>query len=106
MRVNVGTATDNQLDWMVAMALGLPLVDGLTDDERYTTNWAIGGPIIAIHKEDDSDTRMEFRVGYGGMYARYPEKDLWFGRDYLVAGMRCFVAARLGPVVEVPDGLE
>lgn len=43
--MKVVDAIGAQLDWMVAKCEGVVLEYGLTDDERYSTNWAQGGPI-------------------------------------------------------------
>lgn len=62
-----------------------------------TTNWLQGGPIIDREGIPTSmlrtDSGREWRsVG-------------WVGATWLVAGLRCYVASRLGQEVEVPDGL-
>lgn len=48
MKIKVAEATGAVLDWLVAKCEGIQLEDGfrLTDDERYSTDWAQGGPII------------------------------------------------------------
>jgi hypothetical protein len=74
----------------------------------YSTNWAQGGPII--DREDIS-----FRVEFDGR-ARTVHAEKWpdyskpcegrgIGPDHLIAGMRCFVASRLGDGVDVPEEL-
>lgn len=70
-----------------------------------STNWAQGGPIIE---------RENISVGYQG-HLGVPIDSLWyatnrgdacgFGQTPLIAAMRCFVASKLGPVVEVPEEL-
>ncbi len=95
----VSELTGDALDWMVAKCEGVVLEYGLTDDERYSTNWAQGGPIIG---------RVKIDTAY--------ENDRWFayeslgdccdpsvGPTLLIAAMRCYVASKLGEEVEVPD---
>lgn len=64
----------------------------------YSTNWGQGGPII----EREGIGLMPSRTAYyeldGGTFYSY-------GDTALIAAMRCFVAAKLGDEVEVPDEL-
>ena len=44
--IKVSEATDNQLDWLVATCEGVDLEYGLTDDERYSTRYELGSPLL------------------------------------------------------------
>lgn len=47
MKIKVSEITTAQLDWAVAKCEGgVQSPKELTDDERYSTEWSIGGPII------------------------------------------------------------
>lgn len=75
-------------------------------DHDYTpqfspsTNWAQGGPIV--EREG-----MTLRCGLDGWDAELPEfyGCLEFGASALKAAMRCYVSAKLGDEVEIPDEL-
>ena len=78
------------------------------------TEWSQGGPIseregIAAEKFDDHHWRAKTFVVVSPYTAtadaviRHVRED---GPTELVAKMRCFVASRLGDVVEIPEELE
>lgn len=91
--------TGSALDWAVAKCEGTRLEYGLTDDERYSTNWAQGGPIIEREKiETRHDGRQSWCAWINGVGAVH-------GPTPLIAAMRCYVASKLGDEVEVPTGL-
>ena len=91
--------TGAALDWAVAVAEYGYGSDYKTN--RYSTNWAHGGPIIerekiAIWADEE-----------GGWFASANEGR---GKDYhdstlLTAAMRCYVASVLGDEVEIPEEL-
>ena len=73
----------------------------------YSTDWAQGGPIIEREwlditpwpNESDEDLRWQCK--------QHDSIDcVAFGPTPLIAGMRCFVASRLGDEVDVPAELE
>ena len=45
-KIKTSELTGAALDWAVAKCEGVKLKYGLTDDERYSTDWSQGGPII------------------------------------------------------------
>lgn len=72
---------------------------------RPSTDWSQGGPIIerdwiTIRKDDCSQDWLASSFG-----ADDSEREYDCGPTPLVAGMRCFVASRLGDEVDVPDEL-
>jgi hypothetical protein len=109
--------TGAALDWAVAKCEGTRLEYGLTDDERYSTNWAQGGPIIEreqlsvepLYTADGLDCWVAF-----GHNLRYDDHGNYIqgsdNRQYaptpLIAAMRCFVASKLGDDVDVPEELQ
>lgn len=119
MKVKVATASGPVLDWMVAKAAGLEPrivivggavivgVDGL-QAPSYSTDWSQGGPIL-------SDARISRTIDHSGLWIAYwtdgytegDEGKKWMqcNRSELVAGLRCYVASKLGEEVEVPDEL-
>jgi len=128
MKMNVNELTGSKLDWAVSKCEGY---DCLFDDEvsgawlvpqqgylhdekplsRFSpsTDWAQGGPIIEREKINihSNMTRM----------AKYPDYD-WLadcpehrqcvsftGQTPLIAAMRCYVASKLGDVIDIPEEL-
>ena len=88
--------TGAALDWAVAKCEGVDLTHGLTDDERYSTNWAQGGPII------EREGMGIFKLGYVRGWA----SGFQSGPTPLIAAMRCHVASKLGDEVEIPEELK
>ena len=105
-KIKTSEAIGPVLDWLVAKCLGADVSDpewALTDDERFTTDWAQGGPIIEREK---ITVRHIGRSIEGELWdAAYDEGEEAEGPTPLVAAMRCFVASRLGETVEVPEEL-
>lgn len=109
-KVKVSELSGNALDWAVAKCEGDDLEYGLTDDERYSTNWAQGGPII---EREEIDTTFARPYWYAYMSERSEimpydtDQQICetFGDTLLQAAMRCYVASKMGEEVEVPDEL-
>lgn len=123
--IDVKTADGSVLDWMVAKAVGLhitndfPFVFLQTNPADYrtvkhelrgykpTTNRALGWEILdqipglqlKIWLESKPESRFEVQIHnlQGDWIA--------FGPSALIAGCRCFVESKLGPQVDVPDGV-
>jgi hypothetical protein len=109
MRVKTSELTGAALDWAVAKC----------EEERsgvwatvpsapYSTNWALGGPIIEREKiriEPSSTHTGWFSVSDTGCYAIPKPRAYSDGPTPLIAAMRCFTASRLGDEVDVPDVL-
>lgn len=116
MQVKISELTGLALDWAV-MTLEKPknnlewfIKYHDADTFAYSTNWAQGGPII------ERET-IKFDYGYGF------RSNLWFaekhqcyamgrntksqqyGETPLIAAMRCYVASKLGDVIDIPDEL-
>jgi hypothetical protein len=88
------------LDWAVAVCEYGYGADYKTN--RYSTDWAQGGPII--EREG-----MTIALDAFGWEARHydEESEPWVmtGPTPLVAAMRCYVASKLGDEVEIPEEL-
>lgn len=104
MKIKTSELVGNALDWAVATANGEDISEGLTDDERYSTNWAQGGPI-------KSANRISTEIKHDGWWVAciYDLNDdrtfIHLDHDELVAAMRCYVASKLGDEVEIPGEL-
>ena len=99
------------LDWAAAKCEGRvwELVESFIDyyeegEMNYSTDWAQGGPIIdrcgiAIAKVKAIKS-WHWTAGLS-----LPSKQPSYGDTPLIAAMRCYVAAKLGDIVEVPQEL-
>jgi hypothetical protein len=99
MKIKTPELTRAALNWAVHVALH-GSCEGYAEHE-YSTDWSQGGPII--EREGITvgpDTGLDWWVAHikGGIYIDH-------GPTPLIAGMRCYVASKLGDEVEVPDGL-
>lgn len=122
-KVLINGATDIVLDWLVAKCEGHentvsknkggslsfdaglhPYMADLEKPGRFqiyspSTDWAQGGPIVALHIvliEDIGDFEWE-ATAVGGAKAR--------GDTVLQAVCRCYVASKLGDEVDIPEEL-
>jgi hypothetical protein len=121
MKIKVSEATNTQLDWLVAHSAELVVIqvkNGHTYVPKYptiggqrftpTTDWSQGGPIL-------SEARISRTIDHSGLWIAYwtdgygegddAKKWMQCDRSELVAGLRCFVASKLGDEVEVPEEL-
>jgi hypothetical protein len=72
-------------------------------DYYPSKNWELGGPII--EREKIEWRWMDGRKSYG---AEKPNQYLTFlmdGPSILIAAMRCYVASKLGYMIEIPEEL-
>ena len=104
MKIETNELSGRALDWAVAKCEG-KLVDpwhgallGWLDDHRYATDWAQGGPIVASE-------RISITQFGGAWKASNLRQPAVLGETHLVAAMRCYVASKLGDVVDVPKEL-
>lgn len=113
-QVNTADLTGTALDWAVTKCEGkaVSLLGGdvvWREVLAYSTKWAYGGPIIerewvSVVKVDRSlDDSMAphhacWCAHIDGIYCRY-------GDSALTAAMRCYVASKLGDVIDIPEEL-
>lgn len=100
MKLTTDTLAGKALDWAVSQAHQ----DGGLAPVAYSTDWQFGGPIIEQQRIELTMTNAS------GWRAQAPynhdedcESPAVYGYTPLVAAMRCYVASKLGDVVEVPD---
>lgn len=89
------------LDWVVCFAEYGYGADYKTN--RYSTNWAQGGPII--EQEAITVSLGSPVVGLEWMACDRGSTHIQHGPTYLIAAMRCYVASKMGETVEVPEEL-
>jgi Protein of unknown function (DUF2591) len=92
------------LDWAVAKCEGLQqgqiALDGVMQGFfNPSTNWAQGGPII-----ERTATKIEDYGEYWGVEC--PDTSEHFGPTILIAGLRTYVASKLGYEIEIPEELK
>jgi hypothetical protein len=106
--VKVSELSGSALDWAVAKCEGeeLRLIKGQPETLwtengwKPSTDWSQGGPIIELNL---------ISVGEGNwfpsskfMACLFSGDVVTFGKTYLEAAMRCYVASKLGDTVSVP----
>lgn len=127
MKVETSTLVGPPLHWAVALSQGLSvryirgigcvMVDlslvkpaGIRtygDDSQWevygpSIDWAVGGPIIERERITWTGQSARLVRFEHGEYRNFEE----FGPTPLIAAMRVYVAAKLGPEVEIPEELK
>lgn len=122
MKVKTSELTGSALDWAVAVCQGYsdlrrnchrfseellmtpPRVEYgpvALHDITFSADWNQGGPII----EREKISIMATSTGVWGARTLVLPPDYSKGPTPLIAAMRCFVAARLGEEIEIPEEL-
>jgi hypothetical protein len=116
MKIKTNELTGAALDWAVATADNYDegwLRRQLTNPNphtrsipAYSTDWAHGGPIIEREKYD---LAWEGDRERWVCFANDTDDDLnsieAVGHTPLIAAMRCYVASKLGPEIDIPEEL-
>lgn len=119
MLIKTSELTGTALDWAVANCDGItdhdmgsfiiPILDAVQAYQYSpSTDWAQGGPVI---EREGIDVVNAKNIGYNEAWMACAPKrfgsrgDYSYGPTPLIAAMRCYVAAKLGDEVEVPDEL-
>ena len=103
MKIETQSLTGAALNWAVGIADGCDLAP-----VEYSTDWAFGGPIISrglisvvlARAAEGEDPELWYSSGHAVSIKAPPRAH---GPTALVAAMRCFVLAKLGDVIDVPD---
>lgn len=108
MKIKTSEMIGAQLDWAVAKCDGCEwLYEDLKGETppgaAYSTDWALGGPII---ERERISLRQWTNVPIVNAYMP-TDNAPWSsdGKLPLIAAMRCYVASKLGDEVEVPEEL-
>ncbi len=121
MKVKTSELIGPALDWAVAKCEGRDYhsyeytyaTDGsgkvwaagtCQSEDRYSTDWSQGGPIIEREKIDIRWVESNWREIEGCWAGTYMTK-IRYARTPLIAAMRCYVASKLGMEVDVPEEL-
>ena len=106
MKIKTSDLTLLALDWAAAKCEVGEDISEIDDPHFYSTDWAIGGPIIEREKisimEECNGTWMGSIGGCTDL-----DMPLWqeHGPTPLIAAMRCYVASKLGAEIEIPKEL-
>jgi Protein of unknown function (DUF2591) len=119
MKIKTNELTDRALDWAVERALGTSEFWFAPDEfkpqyesgeSHYSTDWSQGGPIIEREKITSLCIDNDWCAVKGIKYAvtgREPDTLIRvFGPTPLVAAMRCYVASKLGDIIDIPEELK
>lgn len=118
MKIRTSDLIGAALDWAVAKYEGNHITfapDGLPSGqwEMYSSNWSLAGPII--EREGIATREIPPVSGDNGCIVTRrwiaemfripggPRRSVAYGTTPLVAAMRCYVASKLGEVVEIPE---
>jgi len=108
MKIKVLEATSIQLNFMVAKATGMIVVNqnggvfwGNFATVTPVTSWAQAGPIIESEKIDLFCSGYSWTASTGDCAVNV----ITTGPTPLIAAMRCFVTSKLGDEIEVADEL-
>jgi hypothetical protein len=114
MKIKTSELTGAALDWAVAACEekiekrrdNLYRFPFLVSHAKYSTDWALGGPIIEREWLDITPWPNESDEGLRWQCIQHDNIDCTaFGLTPLVAAMRCLVASKLGAEVDTPDEL-
>lgn len=106
--VTVGALSGAALEWAVTKCEGADVTHLYAWDyssNRYSTDWAQGGPII---ERENISTCWEGTIWVATRFNKNCG-ETWFGHQYgstpLIAAMRCYVASKLGDNIDIPEEL-
>ena len=108
--ISVSSLKGSALDWAVAECLDIKIFQFLDNDLYFqtmtpSTNWSQGGPIIDREKIDVNFST-EDNSWIAGLKLFDEQCDqMYKGPTPLIAAMRCYVASKLGDIIEIPEEL-
>lgn len=109
------------LDWAVAKCEGVALDPNLLKDGHAvkfrfepSTDWAQGGPIIERGKLTVAPRDQKSYVGQEAwtayrietLFTDQGDREYQHGPTPLIAAMRCYVASKLGDIIDIPEELK
>lgn len=102
MKIKTAELTGVALDWAVAKCeVGAGFIGEIDDPHFYSTDWALGGPIM---EREGIDCTFHPGVGAGYWTATHVDYyDDFESPSLLEAVMRRYVANKIGDEVEIPD---
>lgn len=112
MKLKTQELIGDALDWAVATYLKVPMPFGLTDDERYSTDWSIGGPlmedfVINVNATGTTAEPWEAESSEGFVHSGFIAPEVTTtGQTILIAVMRLVVLKNMGAEIEVPSNIK
>jgi hypothetical protein len=108
MKIKTSDLTLLALDWAAAKCEVGEDISEIDDPHFYSTDWAIGGPIIEREEISISREFAASKVEWAA-WTPAPIRDdaeaFGYGPTPLIAAMRCYVASVLGGEVDIPEEL-
>lgn len=111
MKVKTSELSGKVLDWSVAKCEGLLDQWGVCAPIGYrpSTDWTQGGPIIERETIKtgviDNSTPVIWAAQLSDPFRIKPSVYSCIGPTPLISAMRCYVASKLGDVVDIPDNM-
>lgn len=112
MQVKTSELTVPALDWAVAKCEGCSekrlnnvamwLHIQQQGAFRFSTDWSQGGPIIEQERIKCDPRKGQWEAS---IWNEACTQNSFFGPTPLIAAMRCYVASKIGDVVDIPDEL-
>lgn len=112
MKLQAQELIGDALDWAVATVLKKPMPFGLTNAEDYSTDWAIGGPlmedfVVSVNATGPTSEPWEAESSEGVMYGGFITPAFTAtGPTVLIAVMRLVVHTNMGAEIEVPNNIK
>lgn len=119
IKIKIAEATPLQIDYLVAREEGkleqfaANKASIVCCESDYSTCWTTGGPILererisTVIDEGDTEWQAVKNACSGSMFGPGLSGEHWSsGPTMLIAGLRCYVASRLGNEAEIPEGLK
>jgi len=115
--MNTIELTGPALDWAVAKAMKLEIIVGGSKTLYLILNdtphefapsqcWAQGGSLLNQHKISRTIDHSGLWIAYAGYNLNDEQRHMQCDKSELVAGLRCFVASKLGEEINIPEALK
>jgi hypothetical protein len=105
MKLKTTELQGEALDRMVAKREVGDAINEIDDPHFYSTDWALGGPIIERERISIEDCQDGAGLYWEATRIEPPAVSEARGPTPLIAAMRCYVASVFGEEVEIPDEL-
>ena len=117
MKIKTNELIGPALDWLVAKCEGQPVHwheedqalycgEGPSGDCGYTPSTEPAQAHLIIFREEIGFAKYGPNGSWKAVIGETPRGSPFYGPTPLIAAMRCYVASKLGNVVEIPEELE
>lgn len=107
MKIKTSELIGKALNWAVRRALWptTEFVGYVEARDNFSTCWNKGGPVLTEAHISRTIDHSGLWIAYDGFNYADAREHMQCDRSELVAGLRCFVASKLGDEVDVPQEL-